>query len=595
MKTSKLFFNISIYLIGFVSALTFNSFGSNNPKVGYKLSQEINLKNPAEEMLVWVYFSDKGPNSRQMMSNPKIFLTKESIERRMKRVKKGEIIHESDLPVNNEYIREITDIGIKIKQKSRWFNAVSCYASKSQIENIIQKDFVKNTELVEKYQRNDKVTSEFYDNDVFTSLQPDNINIEDYGLSLAQDTIINIIPVHETGIRGHGVLIASFDAGFDNLQHPCFTRMVSNGLRTYDFVNGDTIVADGQGRLGQGFHGTLTLSLVAGYAPGFLISPAFDAKYILAKTENTQSETPLEEDNWIAAAEWADSLGADIITCSLGYTTFNPPFGKYSYTWESMDGNTARITKAADLAVSKGIIVVISSGNAGFNVSHNTLSAPADGDSVITVGSVNLNQEWSTFSSVGPTVDGRIKPDVMAVGRFNYCARFGSGNTGYSSGSFGTSLACPMVAGVCGLILSANPNLSPMEVRDILRSTADNKSNPNNKMGWGIVNADAAVEKAKQVNNFIAEDFRLQQNFPNPFNPSTTFRFDLKKDANISISVYDVSGRLISKVIDNAFYSSGSKQFRYNFINSGISSGVYFYSLIANGVLIDSKKMVLVY
>ena len=210
------------------------------------------------------------------------------------------------------------------------------------------------------------------------------------------------------------------------------------------------------------------------------------------------------------------------------------------------------------------------------------------------MGSVNFNQEWSTFSSVGPTVDGRIKPDVMAVGRFNYCARFGAGNTGYSSGSFGTSLSCPMVAGVCGLILSANPNLSPMEVRDILRSTASNKSNPNNKMGWGIVNAEAAVERARQINNFIAEDFRLQQNFPNPFNPSTTFRFDLKIDANISIKIYDVSGRVIANVLNNAFYSSGSKQFMYDFSNIGISSGVYFYSLIANGQHVDSKKMVLV-
>jgi len=576
------------------SSVIFNGFGSHNPKIGYKLSREINLKSPGQKMLVWIYFTDKGSNSRQMLSYPKIFLTKESIERRMKRVKGGKIADESDLPVSNEYIKEIVDIGIKVKQKSRWFNSISCYATKSQIENIIEKDFVRNTELVEKYKRSDKAAIEFFDNDGFTNHQPNNNSIDDYGPSLAQDTIINIIPVHQSGIKGHGVLIASFDAGFDNLQHPCFNRMVSNGLRTYDFVNGDTIVADGQGRLGNGSHGTLTLSLVAGYAPGFLISPAFDAKYILAKTENTQSETPLEEDNWIAAAEWADSLGADIITCSLGYTTFNPPYGKYSYTWESMDGNTPRITKAADLAVGKGIIVVISSGNDGFNSLHNTLSAPADGDSVITVGSVNLNQEWSTFSSVGPTVDGRIKPDVMAVGRFNYCARFGAGNTGYSSGSFGTSLACPMVAGVCGLILSANPNLSPMEVRDILRSTASNKSNPNNKMGWGIVDAEAAVGKAKQINNFIAEDFRLQQNFPNPFNPSTTFRFDLKKDASISIKIYDVSGRVIANVLNNTFYSSGSKQFMYDFSNIGISSGVYFYSLIANGQHVDSKKMVLV-
>ncbi|MEO6695892.1 MAG: S8 family serine peptidase [Ignavibacteria bacterium] len=594
MKTSKSISPIGIFVVSLITVFVFNGFGSQDSKIGQKLSKEMDSNQPDELMLVWIFFNDKGTNSERMLSHPEIFLTKESIERRVKRVKSSSIADVSDLPLSSEYISEIINLGINIKQKSKWFNSVSCYANKIQIQSLIKKNFVKKAELVVKYKGKYDRIENIDDNGSVNQNYTDNVNTEEYGPSIVQDSIINIIPVHQSGNRGNGVLIASFDAGFDNLQHPCFARMISNGLRTYDFVNGDTIVADGTGRLGQGFHGTLTLSLIAGYDPGFLISPAFDAKYILAKTENTQSETPLEEDNWIAAAEWADSLGADIITCSLGYTTFEAPYEEYSYTWESMDGNTARITKAADLAVGKGIIVVISSGNAGFNSTHNTLSAPADGDSVITVGSVNTNLDWSAFSSVGPTTDGRIKPDVMALGRFNYCARVGAGNTGYSSGSFGTSLSCPMIAGVCGLILSANPDLSPIEVRDILRSTAGNNLNPNNRIGWGIVDADAAVIKARNFYNFLAEDFRLQQNYPNPFNPSTTFRFDLRKNANLNLNVYDISGRLVVKVLNDAFYTAGRKELQYNFNSSGISSGVYFYSLTANGQHVESRKMILV-
>ncbi len=467
-------------------------------------------------------------------------------------------------------------------------------ATKFQIENISQKEFVREADLVQKYVKITNEDEKELLNDNSLNTEFDNPSTINYGPSLNQSTIINVPPVHDLGYTGEGILIASFDAGFDNLQHNCFDNIRAKGIRSYDFVNGDTIVANGIGRLGSGAHGTVTLSLVAGYDPGFLVSPAFNSQFILAKTENTQSETPLEEDNWVAAAEWADSLGADIITSSLGYNNFDPPY--QSYTWEAMDGNTAIITRAADIAVTKGIIVVCTSGNAGLNITHNTLSAPGDGKKVITVGAVTSNRTRANFSSVGPTIDGRIKPDVMARGVSNYTARSGSGSTGYFNISSGTSLACPMVAGVCALMLSANPNLTPAQVINILRNTSDSSSNPNNLRGWGIVNALSAVQMALETAQLnFPEDFILIQNYPNPFNPSTTFRFSLKKTANISLIIFDARGRKIATVIDNVSYSPGIKEVGFNFINRGLSSGVYFYSLLADGRFVDSKKMMLVF
>jgi hypothetical protein len=229
-----------------------------------------------------------------------------------------------------------------------------------------------------------------------------------------------------------------------------------------------------------------------------MIGPAFASDFILARTEVATFERPVEMDYWIAAAQWADSLGADIITSSLGYLEFDA--GYTSYTWLDMNGNTLPITIAADLAVNKGIIVSNSAGNNGNNPSRNTLIGPADGDSVLTVGAVTSSGVRSSFSSVGPTTDvpPRIKPDVMAMGSSNYYAATTGNN--YTSGS-GTSFSCPLVSGVCALVLSANKNLTPMQVIGILKKFASNSGSPNNQMGWGIVDASLSVDSARKLDN----------------------------------------------------------------------------------------------
>lgn len=571
---------LNTFVTAVIIFLSYNFELTTTSKLTPELINKLNGPETDEENLIWIFFKDKGLHTDALLSNPNSFLTGESISRRLMRVKDRKQFDETDLPVYQEYLQQLKNSGLIVKQKSKWFNAVSCYADKFQIQRAAENDFVKKIDLVVKYKKSPEV-ADYTPDDPF-QLEENNLDSIRYGPSQNQSTIINVPPVHGIGYSADGIIIASLDAGFDNLQHNCFTRMRSKGLRTFDFVNGDTNVANGG--MGNGAHGTMTLSLVCGYDNGFLISPAFDCRCLLAKTENTDSETPIEEDNWIAAAEWADSLGADIITTSVGYTEF--------YTWQSMDGNTARITIAADLAVEKGIIVVVSAGNDGYNSQHNTLSAPADGDKVITVGALNPAGLRAGYSSVGPTADGRIKPDLMAMGSNNYTARPLPVGTGYSSSASGTSLACPMVAAVCGLMLSANPYLSPDQVLNILRVTAVSNEPVNNLTGWGTVDAMAAVQLALNPNSNESSpgDYVLQQNYPNPFNPATTLRFILYKEGNISLIIYDTHGKEIQRVINNKFYPVGTSEIEFK--NGNISSGVYFYSLIVNGNKIDTKKMV---
>ena len=313
-----------------------------------------------------------------------------------------------------------------------------------------------------------------------------------YGSSLTQNEVINTVAVHDQGYSGKGILICLMDAGFDKLSHEALQNI--NIIAAWDFVNDDPDVENGTGQ-GEGSHGTSTLSQIGGFKEGQIIGTSFGADYLLAKTENTESETPVEEDNWVAASEWADSIGADVFSTSLGYLDFDGT--QNDYTFADMDGNTATITIAADLSVKKGIIVFNSAGNNGFNSSHNTLNAPADGDSVVAIGAVNSSKVRASFSSVGPTADGRIKPDLMAMGDGTYAAS-NSSITSYRSFS-GTSASCPLAAGVPALMLEKDYSLTPMQIRDILRSTADHSTSPDNLYGWGTIDALAAMNQIPSV------------------------------------------------------------------------------------------------
>lgn len=460
----------------------------------YKFTNQLRTvlmdKQSDDKVLVWVFFKDKGNTPEYYLNNPEVVVSQKSLERRSKVLTKSSLVSFYDIPVNTEYINQLKATGFEVKQKSRWFNGVSGYIEASSLTQLSDLPFVKTVDIVRSYS-NDEIKNQNQNqsknySDYQLNKNPDQPYSFNYGNSFTQVDQINVPALHDLGYFGQGVTICLMDAGFNRLTHEAFDSM--NIIAAWDFVNGDSNVGD-EGDMGSGYHGTETLSTIGGFKEGKLIGPAFGADFILAKTENTDSETPVEEDNWIAALEWADSIGVDVTSTSLGYLDYDPPY--QSYSWEDMDGNTALITIAGDIAVSLGIVVVNSAGNSGFNSSHNTLGAPADGDSIITAGAVESNGQRSSFSSVGPTVDGRIKPDVMAMGDGVVVADPFSDHQ-YTSAS-GTSFSCPLTAGVAALILSVHTNLTPMMVRDAMWNTSSNHNNPNNTMGWGILNAlDAA-------------------------------------------------------------------------------------------------------
>ncbi len=548
-------------------------------KISPRLNQYIESLNQGAMVKVWVDFVDKGNNS-VMLNNPESFLSKRSIERRTKR---GVSINETDLPLWKGYLTEIENAGFRIISKSKWFNSVTLEVNSSGLSRLTQFPFVKKLDVVTKAKnRNKFITSENIE--AFpTSGTFDNTTSLDYGSSLAQLLPQQIPAVHDLGYNGAGVYICLMDAGFNNLAHEVYDSL--DLVATWDFVNNDPDVGDGG--MGTGSHGTATLSVIGGYKPGSLIGTAYKSSYLLAKTENTDTETPSEEDYWIAAAEWADSIGVDVTSTSLVYLEFDPPFTGYS--WQDMDGNTARITIGADLAVAKGISVFNSAGNNGSDPNHNTLAAPADGDSVISIGSITAEGSRSGFSSVGPTIDGRIKPDVMAVGSSVYAAAPGGRNS-YTIAS-GTSLACPIAAGIAALLLQKNDTLSPMQIREILRNTASQPNSPDRLMGWGIMNALTAINgvpsSIEDLKVEIPDEYLLISNYPNPFNPSTTINLALSSEKFLTIKLFSATGSLVKEITKGTFQAGNSKMV---LDGSGLSSGIYLL-VVDSGDKIYSHKL----
>jgi len=437
-------------------------------------------------LLAWVFFRDKGDTAQARAAATRIPMTPRAASRRRLRGQVAGATAE-DLPLVPAYVDAVTAAASRVRQRSRWFNAVSVEATPAQLQAIEALPFVGRLDLVRRYRRR---AEERLEPDAAAQarnpVRKPPVAVLDYGTSLGQLAQIGVPAVHQMGFHGEGVVVAIFDAGFNSLNHEVFSAL--HIVAAHDFVNGDDDVADGADQ-GDGSHGTETLSVLGGLQQGQLIGPAFAADFILAKTENTQSETPVEEDNWAAAAEWAESLGADVISSSLGYLEYDSPFP--SYTFSDMNGQTAISTRAAEMAAARGVVVVNSAGNSGDNAQHNTLGAPADGAHVLAIAAVGPTGIRASFSSVGPSADGRIKPDFAAQGQ---AVRVAMPRTvsGYGTAS-GTSFSCPLTAGVVALLLQINPGATPDDVAGVLRATASQAGAPDRLLGWGIVNANAAA------------------------------------------------------------------------------------------------------
>jgi len=589
-----------LFLVLCVTLTLPSSSKADMEKIGPRLAESMGRASSTDELYAWVFFTDKGRHELNS-TTPASVVSERSIQRRLKVRPYDQVVDYADLPVEESYVAEVATYVRTVRQRSKWFNAVSVAGTREQILVLQHLPFVGQLDLVARFPKSDPDVQdqEVEPGDIASPATSSNLLL-DYGPSLPQLSQINVPALHDLGNYGQDVFVGVFDNGFRLLTHQAFSTM--NILATYDFVDHKISVVPNNPSSSFGGHGVNTLSTIGGYTPGQLIGPAFGSTYILARTENDSSETPVEEDNWVAGIEWMDSIGVDVTSTSLGYLDYDPPFP--SWTWQNMDGNTTLITRAADMAVGRGIVVVNSAGNEGLNTTHNTLIAPADGDSVLAIGAVNSTGVRSSFSSVGPTtsVPPRIKPDVMARGSSVVVAS--STNPSSFTTSSGTSFSCPLAAGVVALIVHARPAATPMQIVDALKSTASNALTPNNQMGWGIINAVAAIE-ALEVSGVGQEPgkpsgYELLQNYPNPFNPSTTIRYVLPEPADVTITIHDVLGKRVRALrlsnqpaATHAFFWDGT-----NDIGSPVSSGTYLYRMVAvahtsGAVFSESRSMVL--
>lgn len=431
----------------------------------------------------FVFFKDKGIITPGLLQKTLDNFGEQTIERRRKALGISEMVTFEDIPVNSIYINLIKETGVTIINKLHWLNAFSAYLDDEQITRISAFPFV------ERVQRVKKLKEKFPDTQVLSQLYKQynsSLFDLDYGQSLGQLLLSDIPIVHSIGITGKNVRIGLLDTGFDWKRHESLIN--STVLAEYDFVFKDSVTSNQQGDVAsQHDHGTAVLSVIGAYKPGKLIGAAFNSSFILAKTEDVRSELHIEEDNFVAALEWMESLGVDVISASLGYNEFD---SGGSYTYADMNGKTTIVTKASEIAFNKGIVMINSAGNEG-NKPWKYITAPADGFNVIAVGSVNNQNKVSGFSSLGPTSDGRIKPEILALGENVYVAQASTVNSYYYNG--GTSFSAPVAAGVAALLLSAHPYLSNTEVRQILLATGDNSTSPNNSRGYGLSSALKAI------------------------------------------------------------------------------------------------------
>lgn len=515
-----------------------------------------------DTLRVWIYFKDKEQiDYKNIEDIAKQFLTIKSIERRSQ--KNNPIKYDlSDLPVNKDYIQNLKKNGVKIIHKSKWLNAVSAILKNDEIKNISDLYFVKKITPVKSFTFKQREIKD----EVFLSKVTD----FDYGDSFTQNNMHGIPVFHKHNYNGNGVLIAMFDTGFKT-SHEAFDSL--NVLHTWDFVENDNDVTGYPGDA----HGTKTLGVIAGYSPGNLISPAYKADYLLAKTDDWYTETHRDEDNWVAAAEWADSLGADIISTSVGYNLFDT--GVYDYTYEDMDGNTAITTIAADFAVKKGIAVFSTAGNEG-STSWKYILAPADGDSVFAIGNVTSFRTISPSSSRGPTFDGRIKPDFVAMGTNVYTVS--SNNNNSFVGASGTSFSTPLAAGIGAILLSYNNSLNPMQLYNLLKKYSSNSVSPNNEMGYGIIN----IAPILGTGNSKISPINISRN---PFCDYINISLDYYSDKKINI--YNALGQKVKSFDENTLnftwygYSDNKKK---------VASGIYFIVMMHNNSTY-AKKIILIH
>ena len=516
----------------------------------------------------YIQFTDKN-NSPYSLDHPDEFLTARALARR---AKFNIPIRENDIPVNPRYIRAVANTGVKILNASRWLNGVTVYTTDTAlIDSVEHFSFVKRTITFKpgvqkpgKFKR--EAALPVFSPPVFKA--SDTLEAQ-YGAALTQIKQINGIYLHKKGFRGQGMVIAVLDAGYSHvLTQPLFDSLRNNHriLGTRDFVN------PGGNVYPQYYHGRMVLSCMAADVPGTMIGTAPKASYWLLRSEDARSENVIEEYNWVSAAEFADSVGADIINSSLGYIDFDDT--TYSHPYSDMDGKTCISTRGAEIAAGKGILVVNSAGNDGQSNTFPWIGAPADGDSVLTVGAVTATGVRASFSSIGPTCDGRIKPTVMAMGQGDAVAN----STDSVMRASGTSFSSPVIAGMSACLWEAHPRATNMQIIEALKKTASLSDNPNSLMGWGIpdfVKADAYLTGILGISHPEADENILTV-YPNPFRDGFSVKVPQNISGKLRLTLFSLDGK---KLFEREFSATGSRLSLHNAFLSQLKPGIYLLRL----------------
>jgi serine protease AprX len=509
----------------------------------------------------WVYFKDK-PNATTDLENPLTLLSQRALDRR---TAQGVDLDIKDVPIYQPYFDEVSNAtGITVKAKSKWLNCLHVRGTVANINALKLLPFVLKVDFADKALNSfpNKTTAK-------QKLKPVSKTMEtaiafDYGTSANQIQMLNGHLLHQMNYTGSGKIIAVLDSGFPGVNTaPPFQRLMANGsiLGGYDFVNKSNNFYSGD------THGTAVLSLMGGFVEGQLIGTAPDAHYYLYITEDAAAENPVEESNWVEAAEEADRVGVDIITSSLGYFGYDNP--NYSHTYSDMTGNLAFASRGANIAFEKGIVVLASAGNEG-RTTEPHVGIPAEAKNVIAVGAVQADENYALFSSIGPSYDGRVKPDVMAQGE-TVVLSDAAGNIVTGNG---TSYSCPITSGMLACLWQALPEKNAQQIKQLLLQSSDNfnpilKSQP--KYGYGIPDFNLALANGLSVTDFSKTDFLV---YPNPTDDLISVTLPNTSDAK-RMFVYTILGqKVLEKNVSNQSPTISLKS---------LNKGIYFYKIESNG------------
>lgn len=533
---------------------------------------------------IWVFFEDKGITTDAEIQSALTGLEgsydERAIRRRVLRRTVPGLFDEHDLPVYEAYVEVVLSTGAQISVRSRWLNAISVRATANQRHTIDAFPCVRATKAVRKGRLMPLPSS---------SAPQGRSGVDFYGLAQQQLEQINVRAMHAQGYTGAGVVIGVLDTGFRR-DHAAFNESGHelNVIAEWDFVNDDPETGIEPGDAGnQHEHGTYIIGTMGAYKPDELVGGAYDASFILAKVEDVAAEYPLEEDWFTAGLEFIEANGGDVATSSLVANW---------YTQEAMDGETAIMTQAFNIATANGLHCCQGAGNSGNDLDPATsnLRVPADAFDVLTVGAVDVNGDIAAFSSDGPTQDGRVKPEVLTRGYGTWTVAPNSA-TLYSSVS-GTSLATPLTAAAVACIVQAHPDWSVATMRQRLMETADyflefGTYDPLYVLGYGIIDALAASDAPTATPAGPgATSTAWSRAYPNPFRNVTTFSYSSPAACSARLALYNVQGRLVRSLV-TGWRSAGRHSM--DIAGEGLPPGLYLYRLDGGGSLLGTGRLLL--